>query len=103
MIDLADFVPKPHKDGEFVYRFIGASDLQCVEQIEATEEWLEGQVAGKLRNGDFALWQWITIQDPHRRFEMSTCPGKNQQVFRRECLVEQIRQIDIGERDWEAN
>jgi ribosomal protein S18 acetylase RimI-like enzyme len=55
MIDLADFVPKPHKDGEFVYRFIGASDLKCVEQIEAMEEWLEGQVAGKLRNGGLCL------------------------------------------------
>lgn len=43
------------KDGELVYRLIAPSATDCILQIEAMEEWLEGSLASKLAKGSLCL------------------------------------------------
>ncbi|MGZ9148331.1 MAG: N-acetyltransferase family protein [Candidatus Deferrimicrobiaceae bacterium] len=42
-------------DGAFTYRVIASSDTDCILQIEAMEEWLEGSLASKLAKGSLCL------------------------------------------------
>ena len=43
------------RDGGFVYRRIDPSDADCIRQIEAMEEWLEGRLLAKLVKGGLCL------------------------------------------------
>ncbi|HEX2959586.1 MAG TPA: GNAT family N-acetyltransferase [Chitinispirillaceae bacterium] len=42
---------KPELPSKFIFRFIGPEEMLLISQIEAIEEWLEGKLSGKLRNG----------------------------------------------------
>lgn len=54
-MDLEKSHPSQRRDGEFVYRLIARSDTDCILQIEAMEEWLEGSLGAKLAKGSLCL------------------------------------------------
>ncbi|GAB4367449.1 MAG: hypothetical protein Kow00128_11920 [Deltaproteobacteria bacterium] len=54
-MDLRKYVPQTQADSGFMYRFIGPEDVGWIRQIEAMEEWLEGQVANILEKGGLCL------------------------------------------------
>jgi RimJ/RimL family protein N-acetyltransferase len=54
-MDLEIIRPHQRQDGAFVYRLIDLCDTDCILQIEAMEEWLEGNLASKLARGSLCL------------------------------------------------
>lgn len=54
-MDLEKSHPSQRRDGEFAYRLIAPSDTDCILQIEAMEEWLEGNLGAKLAKGSLCL------------------------------------------------
>lgn len=55
LINLSGFTPRIQQHSNYQYKFIDENDAACIRQIEHMEEWLEGTVSKKLRNGGLCL------------------------------------------------